>query len=234
MKNLAVARRYAKALLLIGKEDGQTDAYRKELSGFAGLMAQEEALNQAITNPLYEASGRRNVLQAVTDNLAISKTMKSFLLLLFDKGRIGFVDSINEFYQKLADELNGIARARLVSATGLSDDTVEKIRAALCKKTEKEIILEVEQDPALIGGIVTQIGDLVWRGVKPALARELVHHPPLARIDPADGRRRIAGQLLGVGQVAAIHPENTAHDERRHDGAIGERAEDRAEERSCG
>ncbi len=164
MKNLAVARRYAKALLLIGKEDGQTDAYRKELSGFAGLMEQEEALNRAITNPLYESSGRRNVLQAVIDNLDISKTMKSFLLLLFDKGRIGFVDSINEFYQKFADELNGIARASLVSATDLSDDTVEKIRAALSKKTNKEIILEVEQDPELIGGIVTKIGDLVWDG----------------------------------------------------------------------
>ncbi len=164
MKNLAVARRYAKALLLIGKEDGQTDVYRKELSGFAGLMQQAEALNQAITNPLYEASGRRNVLQAVIDRLDISKTMKSFLLLLFDKGRIGFVDSINEFYQKFADELNGIARASLVSATDLSDDTVEKIRAALSKKTNKEIILEVEQDPELIGGIVTKIGDLVWDG----------------------------------------------------------------------
>ena len=164
MKNLAVARRYAKALLLIGKEDGQTDAYRKELSGFAGLLEKEEALNQAITNPLYEASGRRNVLQAVIDNLDISKTMTSFLLLLFDKGRIGFIDSINEFFQKLADELNGIARASLVSATDLSDDMVEKIRAALSKKTNKEIILEVEQDPALIGGIVTKIGDLVWDG----------------------------------------------------------------------
>ena len=126
MKNLAVARRYAKALLLIGKEDGQTDAYRKELSGFAGLLEKEEALNQAITNPLYEASGRRNVLQAVIDNLDISKTMKSFLLLLFDKGRIGFIDSINEFFQKLADELNGIARASLVSATDLSDDMVRR------------------------------------------------------------------------------------------------------------
>ena len=164
MKNLAVARRYAKALLLIGKEDGQTDAYRRELSGFAGLMEQEEALNQAITNPLYGASGRRNVLQAVIDKLDISKTMKSFLLLLFDKGRIGFVDRINELYQKLADELNGIARASLVSATELSGDTVEKIRAALSKKTNKEIILEVEQDPELIGGIVTKIGDLVWDG----------------------------------------------------------------------
>jgi F-type H+-transporting ATPase subunit delta len=164
MKNLAVARRYAKALLLIGKEDGQIDAYRKELSGFAGLMEQEETLNQAITNPLYEASGRRNVLQTVIDKLDISKMMKSFLLLLFDKGRIGVIGPIDDFYQKLADEISGIGRASVISATDLSDDTVEKIRAALSKKTNKEIILEVEQDPALIGGIVTKIGDLVWDG----------------------------------------------------------------------
>lgn len=164
MKNLAVARRYAKALLLISKEDGQTDAYRKELSGFADLMEQENALNQAITNPLYDTKKRRNVLQAILDRLGISKTMKSFFLLLFDKGRIGFIGSINEFYQKLADELRGIARASLISATALSEDTVEKIQAALSKKTKKKIILEVAQNPELIGGIVTKIGDLVWDG----------------------------------------------------------------------
>ena len=76
----------------------------------------------------------------------------------------GFLGSIDQFYQKLADELKGVARASLVSATALSEDTVEKIRAALSNKTNKEIILEVEQDPELIGGIVTQIGDLVWDG----------------------------------------------------------------------
>jgi len=34
VKNLAIARRYAKALLLIGKEDGQTETYREELKAF--------------------------------------------------------------------------------------------------------------------------------------------------------------------------------------------------------
>ena len=171
MKNLAVARRYAKALLLISKEDGQTDAYRKELSDFADLMEQENTLNQAITNPLYNAQNRRNVLQAVLASLGISKTMKSFLLLLFDKGRIGFIGDIDEFYQKLADELKGIARASLTSATELSEDTVEKIRAALSEKIKKKIALTVAQDSELIGGIVTKIGDLVWDGsIKTQLA----------------------------------------------------------------
>jgi F-type H+-transporting ATPase subunit delta len=90
--------------------------------------------------------------------------MKSFLLLIFDKGRIGFIGSINDYYQKLADELKGVARASLVSAIDLSAETVEKIRGALSKKTSKDIILEVVQDPELIGGIITKIGDLVWDG----------------------------------------------------------------------
>jgi F-type H+-transporting ATPase subunit delta len=83
---------------------------------------------------------------------------------LFDKGRFGYLSSINDFYQKLADELEGIARASLVSATELSSETVDKIRNTLSDKTGKDIILEVEQDPGLIGGIVTRIGDLVLDG----------------------------------------------------------------------
>ena len=164
MKNLAIARRYAKALLLIGKEDDQVEAYREELDAFAGLMAKEKELSRAITNPLYESSGRRKVLQTLIEKLGLSKVMTSYLMLLFDKGRMGYIVDINNFYQKLADELKGIARASLVSATELASDTVEKIRASLSQKTGKDIILEVEQDPSLIGGIVTKIGDLVLDG----------------------------------------------------------------------
>jgi F-type H+-transporting ATPase subunit delta len=41
---------------------------------------------------------------------------------------------------------------------------VDKIREALVKRTGKDIILDVQQDPELIGGIVTKIGDLVLDG----------------------------------------------------------------------
>jgi F-type H+-transporting ATPase subunit delta len=164
MKNLAIARRYAKALLLIGKEDGKTETYREELAGFSALIERESALEQAISNPLYNAAGRKKVLEAVLEKLALSGIMKSFLTLLFEKGRFIYLSSINDFYQKLADELKGIARASLVSATELSSETVEKIRTTLSNRTGKEVILEVEEDASLIGGIVTRIGDLVLDG----------------------------------------------------------------------
>ncbi|MGD8256642.1 MAG: ATP synthase F1 subunit delta [Desulfobacterales bacterium] len=164
MKNLAIARRYAKALLLIGKEDGQTETYREELAGISGLLDKERSLEQAITNPLYDAAGRKKVLETIIDKLGLSAVMRSFLILLYDKGRFVYLANVNDFYQKLADELKGIARASLVSATELSSEVVEKIRSTLSDKTGKDIILEVEQDPSLIGGIVTRIGDLVLDG----------------------------------------------------------------------
>ena len=164
MKNFAIARRYAKALLLIGKEDGQAETYKQELEGFTTLMAAEKDLERAITNPLYAASERKNVLQAVLEKLTLSPVMASFINLLFDKRRIGFLGVINEFYQQLVDELQGVARASLVSATALSHETIEKIRSTLSNKTGKEVVLEVEQNPDLIGGIVTRIGDLVLDG----------------------------------------------------------------------
>lgn len=161
---MAIARRYAKALLLIGKEDGQAEKYREELDGITGLISGERQLEQAISNPLYDAAGRKKVLQAVVEKTGLSDVMRAFLFLLFDKGRIGFLTNINDFYQKLADELKGIARATLVSATELSDEAIEKIQEALSRKTGKNIQLEVKQDPSLIGGIVTRIGDLVLDG----------------------------------------------------------------------
>ncbi|MFO7752530.1 MAG: ATP synthase F1 subunit delta [Desulfobacteraceae bacterium] len=164
MKNLAVSRRYAKALLLIGKEDGKAEDYRKELGEVVSLMDGSPELEKALTNPLFNKNDRKKVLNAVLEKTDLSDIMKSFLILLFDKGRIAFLRDISEFYSRLADELKGIVHASLVSATDLSSESVEKIKEALAGKIGKKIVLDVEKDPELIGGVVTKIGDLVLDG----------------------------------------------------------------------
>ncbi len=164
MKNIAISRRYANALMLIGNEDNLVDKFREELNSFTGLMIKEEELQQTISNPLFPKAERNLVLSSVLDKLDLSKVMKSFILLLFDKGRIEFLESINEFYQNLSDELNGIAHASVVSATDLSADALDKIKKALSEKTGKKVELDVKKDSSLIGGVVTKIGDLVLDG----------------------------------------------------------------------
>jgi F-type H+-transporting ATPase subunit delta len=134
MKNLAVARRYAKALMLIGKEDGQAEKYTDELESFVSLFNGSVELEKAITNPLFDKNDRRNVLAAVLEKTDSSRIIKSFIMLLFDKGRIGFLREICQFYKKLADELKGVVHATLVSATQLSYEATEKIREGLLRE----------------------------------------------------------------------------------------------------
>ena len=164
MKNLAIARRYAKALLLIGKEDGQTQTYRDELETVARFFESQPALESAVLNPLYNLEERKKVLAVIIEKLDFSRVMTSFLTLLFTKRRIGYLSHINEFYQKLADQLNGIERASLISAIELSTDTADRIRDSLVKMTGKDIILDPQVDSDLIGGVVAKIGDLVLDG----------------------------------------------------------------------
>jgi F-type H+-transporting ATPase subunit delta len=161
---IRIARRYAKALLAIGREDGKAEKYKEELGGFARLLEEQKELEMAISNPLYDAEGRKKVLEAVVKRLSLSKVMSSFLFLCFDKGRIQYLKDIYAFYEKLTDELANIVRADFVSAVELPKESIAKIQGALSKKTGKEVRMEVTVDPALIGGAVTKIGDLVLDG----------------------------------------------------------------------
>ena len=164
MIGLRIARRYAKALLAIGKEDGQAETYKEELGGFVRLLQENRNLEHAISNPLYDPESRKKVLKAVVERSGLSQVMAAFLFLLFDKGRIQYVGDIYGYYEKLTDELANIVRADLVSATDLPEETIEKIRAALAQKTGKEVKMDVKVDPTLVGGAVTKIGDLVLDG----------------------------------------------------------------------
>ncbi len=163
-KNFKLARRYAKALLLIGREEGMAESYRDELSGFADMLEREKELFSAIVNPVYDSAARRRVLSGVAEAMKLSKVMRSFLLLLFDKGRIRDTAAISEVYQRLVDEAKGVARAEVTAATELTVETVEKIRSGLSRLTGKEVLVDVRRDPSLIGGVVTRIGDLVLDG----------------------------------------------------------------------
>lgn len=164
MKYLAIARRYAKALLILGKEDGQAQTYREELKNFVQLLESEKYLEEVISNPLYTAENRKKVLKSIIEKLELSPVMASFLLLVFDKGRIRYIKEINKFYERMTDEIANIARATMISATTLPSDTVEKIKSSLERMTGKKIVLEIQEDSSLIGGVVTKVGDLVLDG----------------------------------------------------------------------
>jgi len=163
LTNQIIARRYAKALLAIGQEDGNYADYGRELSAFAEIMGMAD-LTVTLGNPIYPKASRRAILDSILEKVEPSPIIKNFLDLLMDKDRISLVVSINIYYLRLVDEINNIERATIVSAKALPESIQERVKASLEAMTGKTILLEVDQDEEIIGGIIARVGDLTLDG----------------------------------------------------------------------
>jgi F-type H+-transporting ATPase subunit delta len=162
--DMTVARRYAKALLTMGREDGKYQEYGEGLSGFAHLLEREPELRDALLNPIHSREDRRKLLLRMIDLLQLPLLVSNLLQLLLDKHRLNVVDGVAQAYQEMVDEVENVSRARVKAAIVLDDATQDRLRQVLSKLTGSTVVMEVEEDPNIIGGIVAKVGDLVLDG----------------------------------------------------------------------
>jgi F-type H+-transporting ATPase subunit delta len=160
----SAARRYAKALLLIAQQQGNNDALSAEIDRLAQTYDKNAELKRALMNPAFSLTQRQAVLDEVSRKLVLSKPVADFARLLLARGRIGQLPLIARHYRTMVDELMGRVRAKVTSATPLDFVTETRIKAALGRTTGKNVILEKQEDPSLLGGVVTQVGDMLYDG----------------------------------------------------------------------
>jgi F-type H+-transporting ATPase subunit delta len=86
------------------------------------------------------------------------------LQLLFEKHRLAVVEGVSQAYQKMVDDLENVIRARVTAAIALDEAAQERLRRTLEQLTRSSVVMEVEEDPSIIGGIVARVGDLVLDG----------------------------------------------------------------------
>ena len=159
-----VSKRYAKALLSLGQEEGQFEAYGRDLRGFTGFCAQHSEFRQVISSMVFPVADRKKILQFILEKSDFSATVKNFLYLLLDKNRIGAIEEITAYYESLTDNLSNFARAEIITPMPLKDEALERLEKVLEEMTSKKVKMQVKEDKSLIGGIVVKIGDLVLDG----------------------------------------------------------------------
>jgi F-type H+-transporting ATPase subunit delta len=162
--DMTVARRYAKALLTLGKEDAHYKEYGEGLSGFAHLLEREPELKDALLNPIHGREDRNKLLLRMIELLQLPPMVSNLLQLLLDKHRLNVVDGVAIAYQEMLDEVENVRRAKVKTAIFLDDATQDRLRQTLEKLTGSTVIMEVEEDPSIIGGLMAKVGDLVLDG----------------------------------------------------------------------
>lgn len=172
MSKSAISKRYAKALVELAVENDLLDSYAGELGQMNDLMKRENALRLLLESPTLALEKKTAIMADVAKAMELSDGIRNFVCLLTLKDRIQYMSQIYAEYINLADEINGIVRARVESASKLTKGQLEKITEGLEQQTGKTVNLNTKVNSALLGGLKTEVGGKVFDGsIKTQLQR---------------------------------------------------------------
>jgi F-type H+-transporting ATPase subunit delta len=167
-----VAKRYAKALVALAREHGRLAATGEQLKRLIQLIDDTHELQSLLYNPAISQHFKADLLTDLNQRLGIGTLEANFVRTLLEKGRLPEMPQIVALYEVLAEEAQNRLRVRVKSAFPLSPALQEEVRQRFAHYTSKDIVIDQEIDPTLIGGIVAQMGSLVLDGsIRNELAR---------------------------------------------------------------
>ncbi|MBM32632.1 MAG: ATP synthase F1 subunit delta [Chloroflexi bacterium] len=152
------ARRYAEAIFQIDEADGNRDNWSEKLKFLTDL-----ASNQDVLNLMNEPHVPLNVKKDGIGKLCLGFTKKqlNFVFLLLERGQFNSVIDINDRLLEMTDDIEGIKRAKIISAIELKKDFIKKIEKKLGDFTNSRVIAVNEIDESIVGGIIVRFSDQV-------------------------------------------------------------------------
>ena len=162
MISLTIAKKYAKALLEAGLKDGNYETLGQDLNKMADLLKESKELRVALQGPAFPKPTRMAIGIKISERLGLAATTIKFIELLIHRKRIDHFFLIAETYRDLCDEAAEHTRGTLITPAELPSGLVQEIKSQLESLTGKELILSLENDPSLIGGVLMKIGNAVY------------------------------------------------------------------------
>ncbi len=160
----SIARRYAKALFGLAVEKGRVEAWSESLLGLGKALEAAPELRDVLQNPAYAREQKRAIVQKLAEAASLDAEPANLLFLLGDRNRLSVLKDVVASFRELADLELGRLRAKVTSAVPLDDAAVAAIAERLSASTRKQVIVERAVDPAILGGVVAQVGSLVYDG----------------------------------------------------------------------
>jgi len=157
-----LARPYAKAAFELAIAENATGRWN-EMLDLASTAVTEKSLAGLLESPHASNSQIVQILSDTADD-AFDARFKDFLAVLAENKRLVLLSEIAILYQALREEADGLLRVRVVSAFALDDDQATRLKSALAKRYDREILLETDVDSSVIGGAVIYAGGEVIDG----------------------------------------------------------------------
>lgn len=156
-----VGEPYAQALMSLAQQNDLTNQFGDTFRSLSSLLTESQEFKDFVLNPVIKGEDKKAILKQVMGNDA-NPYLINFMMLLVDKRRIIFLESIVEQYLNLLRKLNKTVLAEVTSATELNEEQrngiVEKVKGI---SNASDVELRSTIDPSLIGGVIIKVGSKV-------------------------------------------------------------------------
>ncbi len=153
-----LAGRYALALYELADQAKQLDGVAEELRAFKDIIAESEDLQRLIGSPVFTREQQSKAMATILDKAEAGDLTRRFILVVADNRRLFALPQMIEAYLAELARRRGEITAEVTAARALSDGQQQALTDALRKSVGGKVQIDVEVDPALIGGLVVKIG----------------------------------------------------------------------------
>lgn len=153
-----VSGRYATALFELASDTGALDDVNADLATFQGMLEESADLMRLVMSPVFSADDQNRAVKAVLERAGIAGLCANFIGLVAKNRRLFVVMDMIRDYRRLLSAHRGEVSAQVISAETLSDTHVDALKAALKEQVGREVQLETQVDPSILGGLVVKVG----------------------------------------------------------------------------
>lgn len=162
-QNIAIAKRYAKALFELAQERQLIVETEQQLKDIAEFMEVNYKLHLIFTSPNIGHAEKCMVFNKMFEG-RVSDIILNTVRLLIERRRINLLREILKGYIYLASEALGIVDATVTSAYPLNESEKEAIVVEFSQKFGKAIRVHNVVDASVIGGLQVRILDHLYDG----------------------------------------------------------------------
>ena len=161
MNKNQIAKKYSRAIL---NTVNLADVPRviEELKAFSALIDDNRQLRLLFAGQIFTDEEKGKAFASIKPSLKFNTNTEKFLNLIITQGQLSAMKEIIAYSINVYNEKQKKATAVVVSPVSLNKSYADRLKVALKKLIDRDVEIENEVDPSLLGGFVVRVGSTIY------------------------------------------------------------------------